>query len=125
MNLIPLLTVLGGIEDTQVVISFKAVLIICGAIMTIGGATVYIIKIIQKIKQPEETQNQKITNLENRVTVLEGYSKSDSDRIKVMEEGMKVTQQALLAIMSHEINGNDIDKLKQAKDDLEEYLIKR
>lgn len=125
MNLIPLITILGGIEDTQVVISFKAVLIICGAIMTIGGATVYIIKIIQKIKQPEETQNQKITNLENRVTVLEGYSKSDNDRIKVMEEGMKVTQQALLAIMSHEINGNDIDKLKQAKDDLEEYLIKR
>ena len=125
MNLIPLLTVLGGIEDTQVVISFKAVLVICGAIMTIGGATVYIVKIIQKIKQPEETQNQKITNLENRVTVLEGYSKSDNDRIKVMEEGMKVTQQALLAIMSHEINGNDIDKLKQAKDDLEEYLIKR
>lgn len=125
MNLISLLTVLGGIEDTQVVISFKAVLIICGAIMTIGGATVYIIKIIQKIKQPEETQNQKITNLENRVTVLEGYSKSDNDRIKVMEEGMKVTQQALLAIMSYEINGNDIDKLKQAKDDLEEYLIKR
>lgn len=125
MNLIPLLTVLGGIEDTQVVISFKAVLIICGAIMTIGGATVYIIKIIQKIKQPEETQNQKITNLENRVTVLEGYSKSVNDRIKVMEEGMKVTQQALLAIMSYEINGNDIDKLKQAKDDLEEYLIKR
>lgn len=125
MNLIPLLTVLGGIEDTQVVISFKAVLIICGAIMTIGGATVYIIKIIQKIKQPEETQNQKITNLENRVTVLEEYSKSNNDRIKVMEEGMKVTQQALLAIMSYEINGNDIDKLKQAKDDLEEYLIKR
>ena len=125
MNLISLLTVLGGIEDTQVVISFKAVLIICGAIMTIGGATVYIIKIIQKIKQPEETQNQKITNLENRVTVLEGYSKSVNDRIKVMEEGMKVTQQALLAIMSYEINGNDIDKLKQAKDDLEEYLIKR
>lgn len=125
MNLIPLLTVLGGIEDTQVVISFKAVLIICGAIMTIGGATVYIVKIIQKIKQPEETQNQKITNLENRVTVLEGYSKSVNDRIKVMEEGMKVTQQALLAIMSYEINGNDIDKLKQAKDDLEEYLIKR
>ena len=125
MNLIPLLTVLGGIEDTQVVISFKAVLIICGAIMTIGGATVYIIKIIQKIKQPEETQNQKITNLENRVTVLEGYSKSRNDRSKVMEEGMKVTQQALLAIMSYEINGNDIDKLKQAKDDLEEYLIKR
>ena len=125
MNLIPLLTVLGGIENTQVVISFKAVLIICGAIMTIGGATVYIIKIIQKIKQPEETQNQKITNLENRVTVLEGYSKSVNDRIKVMEEGMKVTQQALLAIMSYEINGNDIDKLKQAKDDLEEYLIKR
>lgn len=125
MNLIPLLTVLGRIEDTQVVISFKAVLIICGAIMTIGGATVYIIKIIQKIKQPEETQNQKITNLENRVTVLEGYSKSVNDRIKVMEEGMKVTQQALLAIMSYEINGNDIDKLKQAKDDLEEYLIKR
>jgi hypothetical protein len=36
-----------------------------------------------------------------------------------------VTQQALLALMSHAINGNDIDKLSRAKDDLESYLINK
>jgi hypothetical protein len=50
---------------------------------------------------------------------------NDNDRIKSIEEGNKVTQKALLALMSHALNDKDDSKLLEAKDELERYLINR
>ena len=49
--------------------------------------------------------------------------KDHEDRVGSLEEGNKVICKALMAIMSHEINGNSIDKLQKAYDDMNEYLI--
>ena len=49
----------------------------------------------------------------------------DKRRIDLIEEGSKKTQQGILALMSHAINGNDVEKLKEARDDLEKYLVNR
>jgi hypothetical protein len=32
-------------------------------------------------------------------------------------------QQSMLALLSHALNGNDVDSLKKAKEDLQNYLI--
>jgi len=48
---------------------------------------------------------------------------SDNKRIKHLEEGNKVKCKALMALLSHEINGNSSDKLQKALEDLNEYLI--
>jgi len=50
---------------------------------------------------------------------------SDNKRIKTLEEGNKAVCKALIALLSHEINGNSIDKLQKAMSDLQEYLIER
>ena len=50
---------------------------------------------------------------------------SDNERIKSLEEGNKVICKALIALLSHEINGNSNDKLQKALADLNEYLIER
>lgn len=44
---------------------------------------------------------------------------------RIVDEGNKVTQKAILALIDHGINGNDIDKLKLAKASLEDYLTDR
>lgn len=49
----------------------------------------------------------------------------NSERIDSIEECNKVVCKALIAMLSHEINGNSIDKLKKAMQDLQEYLIDR
>ena len=49
--------------------------------------------------------------------------KDNTERIDTLEAGNKVICKALLAIMSHEINGNSNDKLQKAMNDLNEYLI--
>lgn len=50
---------------------------------------------------------------------------SDNERIKQLEEGNKVICKALIALLSHEINGNSNDKLQKALEGLNEYLIER
>ena len=49
----------------------------------------------------------------------------DNDRIKSLEDGNKAICKALMALLSHEINGNSNDKLQKALSDLNDYLIER
>ena len=50
---------------------------------------------------------------------------NDNRRIESLEEGNKVICKALIALLSHEINGNSNDKLQKALESLNEYLIER
>ena len=50
---------------------------------------------------------------------------SDNRRINSLEDGNRVVCKALIALLSHEINGNSIDKLQKALSDLNDYLIAR
>ena len=49
----------------------------------------------------------------------------DNRRIASLEEGNKAICRALMALLSHEINGNSTDKLQKALTDLSDYLIER
>lgn len=49
----------------------------------------------------------------------------DKKRIETIEEGQRTLCRGILALLSHEINGNSIDKLKDAQIDLTNYLIER
>ena len=51
--------------------------------------------------------------------------KSDKKRLDTLEDGNTVLVKAMLAILDHEITGNSLDKLKEAKNELTSYLIKR
>lgn len=50
---------------------------------------------------------------------------SDNKRIECIETGNKAQCRALIALLSHEINGNSKDKLQNALTELQEYLIER
>lgn len=49
----------------------------------------------------------------------------DNKRIASLEEGNKVVCRALIAMLSHEINGNSKEKLQAAMSELQDYLIER
>lgn len=105
--------------------SIASVLYICTAITTISAAVTVIAALISKMKAPNERQNLRLDQIETRLDKLSNYLDNDNVRIKAIEEGNKVTQKAILALMSHAINGNDTDKLTEAKNSLEQYLINK
>lgn len=103
----------------------SGLLAICAAISCVGGAVAWVAKGRDKLKEPERKQDDRLTALEERVARHDEMLGKDKKRIEVIEEGNRVTQRALLALLAHGIDGNDIDALKDAKADLQEFLIKR
>lgn len=111
----------------------NAILAICGAISVVAGATAVIVKCVTAAKRPNKIQDERLDALEadvksinqtidhEREKITEQFV-SDGLKIDKIEEANVVTQRALLALLSHAINGNDTDALKRAKSDLEEYL---
>ena len=51
--------------------------------------------------------------------------KRDKERLDILEDGNKVICRGILALLSHEINGNSTDKLKASQSEITNYLIDR
>lgn len=111
--------------DATITFTISDVLWLCGAVCTVAAAIAVFYKAAAKAQEPEHVQNQRLDALEKKVDKFAEFFDRDNKRLNSLDEGNRVTQQALLALMSHAINGNDVDKLTRAKDDLESYLINK
>lgn len=111
--------------EAAITFTLSDVLWFCGAVCTVAAAMAVFYKAVAKAQEPEHIQDQRLDALEKKVDKFSEYLDRDNRRLNSLDEGNRVTQQALLALMSHAINGNDIDKLSRAKDDLESYLINK
>lgn len=100
-----------------------AVLAICGVIVTLSSAVTVIVSGIDRAKAPEKLQNDRLDLLENEVKRLDNLITKEDTRMRTLEEGNRVTQKAILALLAHGIDGNDIEAMRDAKRDMEEYLI--
>lgn len=93
-------------------------LAICGGISIIAGGVAVIYNLFKKAKQPDTERDE---TLKKHTQMLD----NDNKRLKELEESNKIMMQSMLALMSHSIDGNHIEDLKQARDDLQKYLIRR
>ena len=72
-----------------------------------------------------KVQDERLETLEVWKRDVETRLHNGDIHFRIVDEGNKVTQKAILALIDHGINGNDIDKLKLAKASLEDYLTDR
>lgn len=97
---------------------WKFVQLLCTGIITLGGAGAIVIGIIRWWKKPDTTRDEKLKKHDELLD-------NDNKRLKELEESNKIMMQSMLALMSHELDGNHREELKQARDDLQSYLIRR
>ena len=111
------------------------VLAVFGAIATIGKGVEWIGKLITALRKPEATQNDRLDGMDTRIKKLEDrmdadrilymqYFERDKDKLDDVQEGMAVIIRAMLATISHAINGNDTDALRREQGSLQDYLTK-
>lgn len=98
----------------NVVITVEGLLWLCGAIALIGGA----IALIAKFFAP-------FGDLKKRVAALEQKFEGDHEELKKVETGIEKICKCTLAITDHELTGNSVDKLREAKDEMQDYLISK
>ena len=97
---------------------WQFVQILCTGIITVGGAGAIIASIYRWSKNPDKERDEK---LKKHSEALD----RDNKRLRELEESNKIIMQSMLALMSHELDGNHHEELKQARDELQSYLIRR
>lgn len=98
---------------------------VLAAIVLISNAAEKIVRAYKAAKAPNDAQNAMLKDHETRLKAAENKLKIDHDRFNSIDESNRITQQALLALLSHGLDGNNTDQMQHAKDRLQEYLINR
>ena len=95
-------------------ISLSDVLWVLGFVISLGG----VISVVGRFFTP-------FKELKERIDKLEGYQNTDHNTLKTLETGNEKICKCVLAITDHELTGNSVDKLRRAKDEMQNYLIER
>lgn len=117
-------------ELMALVLSFAASLVL------LANAVSVLVKVWKAWKAPSEAQNEeqnkRLDAQDKRLDELEEWRKEvngklnrDNDRLEAIDSGNRVTQRALLALLDHGIDGNNITQMQHAKEELQDHLINR
>lgn len=101
------------------------ILATASAIVLLSNAVEKIIKGIKVAKAPNAKQDERLTNLETWRKEVDDKLRHDHDRFEELSNGERVTQRALLALLDHGIDGNNIEQMQHAKEELQNHLINR
>lgn len=100
------------ITALQLIISSATVITLIYGLMKFAGT-------------PNRSQNKRLDALEEWKKTVDARLSTGDEHFRVIDDGNRITQKAILALMKHAINGNDVDSLRDAEKDLENYLVQK
>jgi hypothetical protein len=102
----------------QLIGAAAIILLMIGIYNTVMGA-------IKTAREEKKRKDQPVVSLEEKVDGHEEKLAKDHQRLNALEDSNRIIMRALMAIMSHEINGNDTVKLQSSFEEIQKYLIER
>lgn len=112
-------------ENVTAAEMWTAILAVASAIVLLYNAGKALAGIRQAAKAPNDKLTQRIDDLEARVGKVEKNQEKDREHFDAIDASNRVTQVALLALLDHGIDGNNIDQMQHAKEELQTHLINR
>ena len=104
---------------------WAAVLAFASAFVLLSNAAEKAVKAWKAAKAPSDMLNQRMDAFEEWKKEVDGKLLRDHDRLQAIDSGNRVTQRALLALLDHGIDGNNIEQMQHAKEELQSHLINR
>ena len=104
---------------------WSGIAFVFSAIILTANAFEKIISAIKAAKAPIIQQNERLDRLEEWQKEVNKKLDQDRERFDVIDSGTRVTQRALLALLDHGIDGNNIKQMQDAKEELQNHLINR
>lgn len=95
------------------------------AVVLLWSAVKTVVEIIKAAKAPNDKQNERLEALEAWKKEVDGKLINDNKRLETIADDNRVTQRALLALLNHGIDGNNIKQMQDAKEDLQSHLINK
>lgn len=106
-------------------VCFGAILALSGFITSIGNAIEKVVRWVKASKAPADNMDDRIKALEEWQKTVNRKLDNDQQHFEAIDASNRVTQVALLALLDHGIDGNNIDQMQHAKDELQTHLINR
>lgn len=104
---------------------WTAVLATASAVVLLSNAIERIVKAWKAAKAPNVKQDKRLDDLEAWRTEVDRKLMNDNIHLANIDSDNRVTQRALLALLDHGIDGNNIKQMQHAKEELQEHLINR
>lgn len=104
---------------------WTTVLAVASAVVLLSNAAEKLVKAWKVAKAPNDQQNERLDALEDWKRIVDGKLNKDNERLESIEEGNRATARALLALLDHGIDGNNIKQMQDAKESLQNHLINR
>ncbi len=100
-------------------------LAVAGALVVLANAWEKIMKAIKAAKAPNAEQDKRIGDLEAWKKSADDKFDNDNKRIGKLESGDRVTHKALLALLDHSLDGNNVQQMQEAKASLQDHLVSK
>lgn len=104
---------------------WATVLAVASATVLLTNAIKSIAEAVKAAKAPNDKQNTRLEALERRMDEVDAKLNSDKVHFDMLEAGNRAYCQALLALLDHGIDGNNIEQMQHAKESLQQHLINR
>ena len=99
------------------------ILAAASAVVLISNAFEKVYKAVKAAKAPENAQNKRISEIEGRLDKIETEMQKDEKQLSDARECNRVITKGVLALLDHGINGNNIDQMNEARQEVNQYLI--
>lgn len=118
--------------ETVTYLPYESIAITVSVLLVVFGAIITVDKVIDVIKKWRKPKANEQESLKMQQMECKRHFESDLARIKALEtasvkqqEMDRVMLTALRAILSHEINGNSIERMQEANAAIDQMLINR
>lgn len=105
--------------DIKNVSQVLALVIQCATIITL------IYTLVKFTQKPTDTLTERVGAIEKWKEETDRRLETGSTHFDEIDRGNRATQEAILALIDHAIDNNHTDKLIEAKDNLQKYLISK
>lgn len=112
-------------EHLTAEVIWTTVLAVASAVVLLSNAAEKIVKAYKVAKAPNLKQDERLDALEAWQRTVDNKLSRDNERLGSIEEGSRVSQRALLALLDHGLDGNSIEQMQEAKKALQNHLINR
>ena len=109
-------------ENINPAATWAAVLAVASAIVLLANAAEKIVKAVKAAKAPNEEQNTRLDALEKWREEVDRKLGNDNRALANIQEGNHAMYKALLALLDHGIDGNNIKQMQDAKSELYNHL---
>lgn len=100
-------------------------MVVCGWIITIGGASGVVYNAWQKARKPQKDIESRLTSIENDMRDIKDKLQNDYSSINRNRDDMNLLMRSMFSLIENKITGNNVDGLKSTRDDLIKALTEK